>query len=118
MHIPAVSLTRRTLIGSLALAVVAASGPQAGLTQSSIHAIHDRLQEDLDRIRLPITPSHLTLVRLSVAQSGRHMDALVRLTWPPGTRQHRFQTTQGRAEETWDTLLSQIETRFRKPMLR
>ena len=74
------------------------------------------LRAGLARLRLPTAPATLTLVRLNdTTQTGQvQLNAVVRLDWAPGMRQHVFSTTKPDPERAVEALLEQVADRFTK----
>ena len=108
MTTASVPLTRRTF-GALTLSV-----PLAGAAASVGVAapLEDRLRSALRSLDLPYQPAKASLVRLSARPTGG-FSVVVRLDWPPGVRQRRFQSAAVDEVEAFDALLSEIEAYFR-----
>ena len=73
--------------------------------------LEERLKAALWALDLPYQPAEAALVRLSVRPGGG-LDAVVRLDWPPGMRQRRFQSVAEDEAAAFDALISEIETYF------
>ena len=72
------------------------------------------LREALAKMPLPTMPAQLDLQRFTqLRTSGQtQLNAVVRLTWPPGMRQRGFNAQGGSTEIALADLLEQIETTF------
>ena len=104
---PSSTLTRRAF-NALTLSL-----PLAGAAGGSLAApLEDRLRAALGTFDLPYQPARASLIRLS-ARPGGGLDAVVRLDWPPGMRQRRFQSTAYDEEAALAELGAEIEGYFR-----
>ena len=100
-------LTRRSF-NALTLSL-----PLVGLAGNGFAApLEDRLKAALRTLDLPYQPAEASLLRLT-ARPGGGLDAVVRLHWPPGMRQRRFQSAAKDEEAAFDALVSEIGTYFR-----
>ena len=100
-------LTRRSF-NALTLSL-----PLAGAAGGSLAApLEERLRAALRTLDLPYQPAEASLVRLSARPEGG-LDAVVRLNWPPGQRQRRFQSLSGDEDAALADLVSEIEGYFR-----
>jgi len=108
---PATHLTRRGATGLLV------GGPLALGFAGRAAAAQDwggLLTGRLGELRLGVLPSKLELVRFSVEDQDRDvlMQAVVRLTWPPGMRQRGFMARGAGPEPALAILSSAIEDHF------
>lgn len=83
-------------------AAAAFTDPEAGLRRA------------LSGIALPVRPARLELVRFSLTPGPDRVriESVVRMTWPPGTRQHGFSAEAEDAGRGLPVLLDRIRARF------
>lgn len=77
-------------------------------------------EEALAAIPLHLSPARLDLIRLDRITSGgqTELDAVVRLTWPPGTRQSRFVVRERTEAAAEDALLNRVNEKLAALTLR
>lgn len=100
-------LSRRSVTLGLACCPLLAARPEAWPAPPD-------LQAALHALNLPFAPAQLDVIRaLQERRAGVYvMEAVVRLTWAPGMRQHKFVAQGPSAEQALKTLVAEIHDTF------
>lgn len=104
-------LSRRHIMKFIAASPCVAGFPAAAF---AARPYPERLQEALGNIDLSFVQGRLDLIYCHCSQTGRDhsINAIIRLTWAPGVRQHRLIATAPNPKDALEQILSQVETRF------
>lgn len=104
---PRLILSRRLILGALMLV------PAGAYLLRGANPAHS-VQAALDAMDLPFAPARLDLIELAHdRKDGRdHLEAVVRLTWTPGTRQDAFTAEGADTAQALAALVDNISGQF------
>ena len=112
-----VSLTRRGVLTGLAAMPVLGSGMAEARLGSHVGDRARDLARRLHEMTLPHAPARLDLVRYDDAVVGGkvQIEAVVRLTWPPGLRSRKIRVEAPDAETGAEAVLQEVYALFAAP---